>query len=251
MSFQTSWVIGQNTSTAAFDITVNGSPVAVPAGSYYLYDATPARSLVDAVASAAGLDVEVLTSGRVRISTGAPFTLVWGAGTGLVLRDLLGFTADISAASATGAFQSPLLWSPTYKAQTYTPPGVESYPVPDTQVVASLTARTVQHITNFTQERQEFSWDAVPIERVWPLSPGLGLTGYRYFWADVLQAGERFKVWEVTEDASGTVAQTWPVGGPLGPYKLRSVQPRWYERGIPNADIVSPVSFEGVKVDEA
>ena len=67
----------------------------------------------------------------------------------------------------------------------------------------------------------------------------------------MLQAGERFKLWEVTEDASGTVAQTWPVGGPLGPYKLRSVNPRWYERGIPNADIVSPISFEGVKVDEA
>lgn len=251
MSFETAWVIGQNTSSTAFDIEVNGSPVAVPAGAYYLYDAVAARSLVDAVATATGLDVEVLTSGYVRISSGAPFTLAWGAGTGLTLRNLLGFTADISASTADGAYQSPLLWSPTYKVQTYTPPGVESYPVPDTQIVASLTARTVQHITNFTQERQEFSWDAVPIERVWPLSAGLGATSYRYFWTDVLQAGERFKLWELTEDASGTVAQTWPVGGPLGPYKLRSVNPRWYERGIPNADIVSPISFEGVKVDEA
>ena len=29
MSFETAWVIGQNTRTTAFDIEVNGSPVAV------------------------------------------------------------------------------------------------------------------------------------------------------------------------------------------------------------------------------
>ena len=249
MSFQTAWLIGQNTSSAAFDVTVNGGPVSVAAGAYYLEDASASRSLLQTFAAAAGLAVELLDSGQVRISDGAPFTIVWGAGTGETLRNLLGFTADVAATSEIGAIQSPLLWSPTYKAQTYTPPGVDSYPVPDTQVVASLTARTVEHVTNFTQDRQEFNWDAVHIERVWPLAAGQGLTAYRYFWADVLQGGERFKVYEVTETTGGT--STVALGSPLGPYKLRSIDPKWYTRQIANADIVSPIRFDAVKVDEA
>ena len=104
----------------------------------------------------------------------------------------------------------------------YTPPGVESYPVPDTQIVASLTARTVQH-TNFTQDGRSSAGTRYPF-RVWPLFD-LGATSYRYFWTDVLQAGERFKLWEVTEDPSGTTAQVWPLASTLGPYKLRSVNP--------------------------
>ena len=252
MSFETAWVIGQVTTATGFDYTVSGTPYSVAAGAYYLYDSVLSRSLlVQAGGGAAGLGMTVTEAGRVKIiSILGPFSITWGTGTGLLLRDLLGFDADVPLTTeAIGAVQSPLLWSPTFKAQTYSPPNIDSYPVPDTQVVASLTARTVQHVTNFTQQRQEFSWDAVPIERVWPVSPGLGTTSYRYFWTDVLQAGERFKVYEVTEDPLSTTNQTWP--SPLGPYKLRSVNPRWYERGIPNADIVSPISFEAVKVDEA
>lgn len=249
MSFQTAWLIGQNNSTASFDVTVNGGPVSVAAGAYYLDDASASRSLVQAFAAASGLTVKVLESGKVRISDGAPFTVTWGAGTGAVLRGLLGFSADIAATSETAPIQSPLLWSPTYKAQSFTPPGVDAYPVPDTQVVASLTARTVEHVTNFTQERQEFSWDAVPIERVWPLSAGLGVTAYRYFWSDVLQGGERFKMYEVTEDPSSTTPAT--LGTAQGPYKMRNIEPKWYSRQIPNADIVSPINLEAVKVDEA
>lgn len=253
MSFQTAWVIGQTTAAAAFDVTFNGSPVSIPAGSYYLFDVStsPTRSLLDALALYFGRACDITEAGKVKIS-GASFSITWGTGTGLLLRDLLGFDADVpSTTEAIGAIQSPLLWSPTFKAQTYTPPQVDAYPVPDTQVVASLTAKTVDHVTNFTQERQEFSWDAVPIERVWPVSDGLGQTSFRYFWSLVLQAGERWKVYEVTEDPSSTAGVSYALLAPLGPYKMRRVDPKWYTRGIPNADIVSPIAIEAVKVDEA
>lgn len=252
MSFETAWVIGQTTTSASFDFLVNGAPVSVAAGAYYLFDSVTSRSLLDVLATATALSWDITEAGKVKAS-GPSFTIAWGTGTGLLLRDLLGFDADVTPAttSAIGALQSRLLWSPTFKAQTFTPPQIDAYPVPDTQVVASLTAKTVDHVTNFTQERQEFAWDAVPIERVWPVSDGLGDTSFRYFWSLVLQAGERFKLYEVTEDPSSTSGVVYGVLAALGPYKLRRVNPKWYSRGIPNADIVSPIAIEAVKVDEA
>ena len=44
----TSWLVGSAT-IAAQTITINGGPVVLPAGTYYLRDATSSRSLLAAM----------------------------------------------------------------------------------------------------------------------------------------------------------------------------------------------------------
>lgn len=124
-SYTTAWVIGSVRDLAYTAFTIDpddggGTPadgtVAI-SGDYYLWHDTDSISLVDklvAQMTAAGCAgaAGILTRDRkVKISANAAFAISWSTDTGL--RDLLGFTGNLSGASTyTATNTSPLLWSP-------------------------------------------------------------------------------------------------------------------------------------------
>ena len=75
----TDWLIG-SVEIAAQTITINGSDVVVPAGTYYLRDATAGLSLIAAVETAlasivVSTTVRILGTRRVQIAAGVSLTL--------------------------------------------------------------------------------------------------------------------------------------------------------------------------------
>lgn len=247
----TAWLIG-SVEQAGYSLTIDASPETIATGDYYLYDATPARSLLDQVVAAmtsAGVTTPAATltkSGRTRITAGSSFSITW---TDADIRDALGFTANIvSQAAVTAANRPGLLWSPGYPETPTTPAGVASYPSPDTLITSSRTGKTTVFTTNATTDLNEFEWDNVAIDRVWTPSETTG--EFKYFWSNVIQPGLRWKLYrDVQEDTTDTTTAA-ALGTPIGPYKVRRIDPRWYSRGIAASDTVTPIRIEATLVND-
>lgn len=249
-SFATHWCIGAIEDASAMTVTISSSAESIAAGSYYLYDATDARSLLaafeDAMTSAGESTVSAIINqgGYITISAAATFTVTW---TNTTLRDMLGFTGNLSGASSyTATRWSTLFWSPTYRFQTITPDNVEFNRVPDTQINMSRTGKTVSGVSNHEMEVQQFKASAVPISRVWTSNAYGG--EYRVWHDTVFEAVAPFKVYDVTENTTGTSAQS--LSTVMGPYKAREISHDWYNRVIANADVYSDVELEVVKVTD-
>lgn len=247
-------LVGSVESMPARTVTIYGSPVTVAAGDYYLRDATGARSLLTAFTAAmtaAGLastTAVVRRNGKIRIAASGTFAVVW---TDTVLRDLLGFTGNLSLANNyTAPNVSPLLWLPGWPETSETPIGTAGHKIHDTKIVRSASGKYMSFATHHVRVENRLSWDAVPISRVWTAAEAGG--EFRRFYDDVLVAGQRFKLYSgATQEidlADSSTDMTWTT--PLGPYKLAKVDGRWYERGIKNTDLVSPVEFDVGQVEE-
>lgn len=110
------WLIGSYRGLPEQTLTIEGAPQVIDAGSYYLYDATAALSLLTKVNAAMVAEVAdgtavLLRNRKVRLSGSNPFGLTWPADG--VLRNLLGFSGNLAGqASYTAPNISPLLWSP-------------------------------------------------------------------------------------------------------------------------------------------
>lgn len=103
--------------TATPDIDGSPTNVTAPAGGLYLWHSTATLSLLDRFAGAmttagvADADAYITEAGFVRLVSSGVFTVDWNLAT--TLRDLLGFTADLAAASSyTAPNRSTLLWRP-------------------------------------------------------------------------------------------------------------------------------------------
>ena len=245
------WLIGTRT-LAAQDITISASAQVVAADTRYLYDATNGNSwcyALQAAMVAAGVttpSVFLTRARKVRITAGGAYTITW---TDTELRDLLGFTGNLSSASShTADNVSPALWSPGYEAISTSPYGTDGYTESDTQILSSPTGLTTTMIKHHTKTLQELAWRHVVISRVWTTAEAGG--EYKRFYDDTLETGERVKHYaSVNEDETATTTAA-TLGSALGPYKLRRIDPTWYTRTIDNVDRLSAISVDLIKVGE-
>lgn len=105
-------------------------------------------------------------TGKVTITTtqGSAFSITW---TSTVLRDLLGFTADISSqTTSTGANHMKGLWIPD--APVTVESALRAAPlVTDLRSVESPTGALYSHVGNSRYRLRNVRWSHVPVARVW------------------------------------------------------------------------------------
>jgi hypothetical protein len=161
----------------------------------------------------------VTEAGYVRLTSSGVFTIDWTTGA-TTLRDLLGFTGNLAAASAyTAANRSPLLWRP---GKVLTPElaqlGVQGQRVLDISATigqgGNLTVR--QEGTPTTVNR--FSGRYIPKARYQnSTTPSAG--DYTYAWEYELCTGKKFHILRgVTEGSSTTASASYGSATMLGPY---------------------------------
>ena len=223
---RSTWLVGSIEALPLQSFTIDATASTVTAGSWYLYAASSGVSLLARIAAqmtAAGLGsaaAVILENRRVRLSAGGTFAVTWGAAT--QLRDLLGFTGNLSGASSyTATNISPLLWSGGEVSRAC-PTGVTGYPVEDAEI--SVSADGSRQITTFyaTHYHDDWTWEAVHLSRYWSTT-GAGGTWQAFRTAVVVQ-GHRFQLFEtVEEDTASTTAVTWPTR--IGVYKMREIPP--------------------------
>jgi len=194
-------------------------------GGVYLRHPVNALSLTDLLQAAmsavpiANAQVRVLENRKVSISADGNFTIVW---TNLLLRELLGFTADLAGdKSYTATNVSPLLWSPGKpESPTESPLGTLGRPVYDTKFSTAPDGTQVS-TSSHTQYVQTFSFPFVAVSR-YQTPDALG-GEYLTFFDFVLRRANKFFLYRnVAEDLDGTDPVDWPVGtNRLGPYGFR------------------------------
>ena len=224
-----SWLVG-SAALAAQSVTIDGTPEAIAAGTYYLYDATASLSLLSkmvaamtaaGVAAAAGV---VLLNRKVKLSSSGVFTVTWPADG--VLRDLLGFSGNLAAASSyTASAISPLLWSPGKpESPQRSPLGVAGHRVYNTQIGVAEDGTTFSTTSGY-RTIQEYRWTYVHTSRV-QTSAEAGGEFARFFSEVLIKA--RWKLYRaIAEDDTSTTAVTWPTA--IGPYFMTpdSRAPDW------------------------
>lgn len=252
-SIGSSWLIGAFELTSNATIVVDGiNNAVVPAGEYYLDDPSSSLSLLSAILTAVtpfmttpavfiGLDR------KIHVTAGAAFT--WAIP--VSLQPILGFGASIpSTTSATAADISTLLWSPGWPETTLGHPvGTTGWIVPQWTQTSSPSGQTIR-TTQLGDPTQltELAWNFVLRART--MTSDLGEPGeYQRFFIDVLVPGRRFKLYRgILEDDGDPSAA--PITSPLGPYKIRDPDFRWYERAIPDASTHANIDLKAQATSE-
>lgn len=237
-----SMLIGSEPELAQQDITVtvDGTPevLSLPAGAYYLVNGD---SDLDLCATLAGLcethseaptvSIYLTEGGLVRISVtnAAAFRIAWGTAT--ELRDLLGFTIDLTGAlTYTATNPSPLLWIPGRTEIAMARLGTLGDPVYDTAVGQAAGSGVPVATQNNVRFDNEFQWrhvvnDVAAAFQAVRTSSGSQNGKWYGFHERVVR---RFRRFWLHRDASyvpaSTTAMTYSVAAPgaLGPYVLRS-----------------------------
>jgi hypothetical protein len=245
----TTWLVGEIVLAVDATITINGSDRNVAAGRYMLRDATPSRSLLDAVEDAIA---DVVASSTVRlckdrlvriVSGGAALTLTIPS----ALQAALGLAGSPSVGTTVvGTAISNLLWSPGWpETPVGNPAHADGYSVTDRVVSVSATGLTSNVVRHHTQTIASWQWSAVPAARAWTAS----LLGGEFarFRSDVLVPGYRFALYtNVEEDSASSTAVTWPTA--KGPYIARDLPDDWYVRSVAETDSVgAEISLAAVK----
>lgn len=221
MSFLSSFCIGSYAQLSLQSLEVGGSDEVIPAGDYYLYDPVDALSLLaavdDAMASAgvAGHAVVLLPTGRVRISAFGIFALNWGDP---LLRDLLGFEADLAGAPAyTATLASPLFWSPGKpELSVMTPLGVrgaKQYNV--VQSVATYSGTTESSGHGY-REQNRFTWQCVSADRVRTVNELPGEFGT--WFEQVAVTSSRWKLYHNAVENPSATSGAFTYDTVMGPY---------------------------------
>ena len=220
MAVETAWLIGSYAGLPEQDLSVSASPQTVPAGNYYLYDATSSLSLLAAVVAAmtaagvAGAAAVLCKNRKVKLSAGATFSITW---TDPLLRNLLGFAANLSgAASYVAPNVSPLLWSP---GRTENPQlarlGVRGHKVHSVYQAVSPYSGKTEATSHGYREYNRFVFPYVDVDRI---RTEAGAGGEWDTWFDyVAVPAALWKMYrEVSEDSGSTAAAD--LSQPLGPY---------------------------------
>lgn len=232
----------------------------IPAGSYYLDDPVSALSFCDAIVAAlnthttiaAGADPTcVIAQNRhIRIAWTGAFSITF---TDTLLRDVLGFTGNLSAASAYQATHiSDYLWVP---GKPESPDeailGVNGRKIKDTRIGQSgLDGRVVSR-HNDTRIVNRFWWQHIVQARYWTSSE---LGGEWQTWWDVVASSFlRWKLYRDVTDDDGSTSDMSLGSTFLGPYKMRA--PREVvdfdmDRSVPNMDSTFGVELPAVVVPE-
>lgn len=217
MAIQTAWVIG-SVKNMNHQFTIEGVPKSV-IGSRYLYNSHSDISILGGIVEKMGEvvpgPVAVLTRARkVKISAGAVFAINW---TSSDLRELLGFTGNLSGASSYIAPNvSPLLFSPGKPLLSeLSPRGTRGIRRPLAYYTMSPTDGTTFVVSHGDRIDQRFSATHVDIERVYTTAEA---GGEWVRWFDAVPArGYQFWVYpEMSEDPASTTSASF--SGGLGPY---------------------------------
>lgn len=224
------WVLSSRAIDIDVPIEIDSTPqvLEVSAGGLYLAHTTAALNMLQQlylamVAAGVASPAAVITKGRrVKLSSSGIFTIDW---TSTELRDLLGFSANLSGASSYVApAQSQLLWSP---GRPYSPmlAPLDAVGVPSIDASVTVGPRGVQTVRQHGLptylNRVEFR--RVPKARWWadPLTNPNGAAGdYRHFWREELWSSRKIVILRhVTEGADGnTDAADYSSSHVLGPY---------------------------------
>ncbi len=207
--------------------TIDGDPfnVAASLGGLYLVHPTAALDMLDQLVlamTAAGVAAPqaFITEQRyVRLTSSGVFTIDWTTGaTGL--RDLLGFTGNLAAATSyTATNRSPLLWSP---GKVFTPDDVLGS---HGRRVLDLSA-TFGKGGNLTVRREgapevvnRFSAMHVPKARYYAGPPTPAAGDFVHFWENELCTAKKWHVMRgVTEGPSVTASASYGSATVIGPY---------------------------------
>lgn len=219
MAYRTAWLIGSYADLPEQAFKVNGVDVVLPAGSYYLYDATDALSLLDAFVTA--LDdggttatVTLRQHRRIKLASLAAFTVTWGTAT--LLRDLLGFTGNLAGNNLyTAPNVSALLWSPQRtETPMLAPIGIRGQEVAAVYQSQSPYDGTTENTSRGAREYNRFIFRRVSYLRVWT-DDNVGGEFNRWF-KEVAVPAARWKLYsQVLESELDVQAE---VNTGLGPY---------------------------------
>jgi hypothetical protein len=236
-TYTSAWLIAAYHDFPSTSFTVNAAPTGnevktVAAGDYYLYDATAGNALNEQVelqledhTDITTATVELLESGKIKITCDTTFAITWGSGT--LVRNLLGYTGDLSGATNyTATYVSPLFWSPagTESPQLSVLGGTGAE---ESDIAYGLSPTTYGIATEHnTRQINTFLWRNVASARFYSASEA---NGEFYTWWTYAKKLANFKLYRsIAEDTAGTGAAS--LGTPLGPYKL---DPRKLPRGNP------------------
>lgn len=221
MAYTTAWIIGSTRDTDLDVIFTGNASTQTIAGDLYLYHPTSSLSLLAAMvtAMAAGGVADpaaVLTRDRrVRLSSSGNFSVQF---VDTALRDLLGFTGNLAAASSyTAPNVSPLLWSPAKPLTSeLSPRGTSGIRRPLSYATFSPNDGSPFVVTHGTRVDQRWSCAQVAIDRVFTSdSPAGG--EWATFFDRVAAPGARWYVYLDVAEEAGSGATATLTGG-LGPY---------------------------------
>lgn len=260
--YAAAWLIGSIEAMPSQTVTIAGVPL-ILSGDLYLYDTTLARSLISKFAglmSTAGVAAPlafIRRSGYVYLESSGVFTVNWGTGT--ILRDLLGFDANLAGASSYVApNKSPLLWMP---GKPETPVGhrlglVGHKVSTHFQAVSAYTGRA-ESVSHGDRYFARYSFPMVDNTLV-ESAAGEGGTFGRW-WDEIAVTSARWKLYRnVTEGPTNTTAVHGDLVNPLGPYVHSNAggsgnAPRWAfdpSRGFERTDLRADIDIRAHLVAE-
>lgn len=253
------WFLGAITiPQQTFDVDDGGGndSVVVAAGTYYLYHTTGALSLLAAVAdaidaSASTINVDGATlrrSRHVNLLFDAAASVTWGSAS--QLRDLLGYTGDLSSGTTHLAPNvSPLLWSPGYLATPKTIAGVPGYSVDHKSRYKSDDGSRSETEWYGEETWQDLAWTHIIPERL-RVASGTGGGTFHEFYEQCAKLGYPFQYHEEVDEDEDDTATDATLSTSMGPHKLRGDTGDWYRRNQSNAELSSPLELELHIVDE-
>lgn len=248
MSSRSNWLLGEIRLATSATIVCNASNIVIAAGSYYLDDANGSLGLVSILSAGIGAIVAggsayLCRDRKIRLDgNGGALTMTFPA----ALQAALGFAGSPTpAALVVASSVSTLLWSPSWRGKPLEHPlGIEGLPVDDVVQTASPTGAKIRTTVHHTQTVTGWSWDAVPQERVWTTSAGLG-GEFAAFRTAVIRLGRRFKFYDpVDEDDSSASSVSLPTA--LGPYIADATDQNWFKRMVATLDTWATIELRNV-----
>jgi hypothetical protein len=212
------------------------STVTLAAGDYYLTKTTGLlaafKTALDANATLSGTytvtlsDTDELATGKVTIACNQTYSLTWSSTT---LRDILGFTGNISAVTtSTGASAARYLWLPNCGRTGHIPEPTSgsSYfgrPKSDlvmTEAPSGVTCAIAYNVTH----RGTLEFNTLLGEFVWQRLETTTNLSAEKFWRDVWWVGKRFAYFPDRSDDAVSFALIAPQGGMFDPQPLDPVR---------------------------
>lgn len=203
-------------------VTETVSASASYGSSIYLHHSTAALSLVTQVGNAvanreAGGACVLQQNGKIKISATSTFTLTW---TSTLVRDLLGFTGNLSGANSYESTTIPLLlWIPgTTESPAQAVLGQQGSNNHDAHRVQAPDGTQVTRIFGSAVQRNAFKWTYIP-KAYYQTTDNNGGELSRFF-DEVLVKGSKFMLHRnITFDTSSTSTMTLDAQA-MGPFEV-------------------------------
>jgi len=234
-------------------LTSPSGTISASLGALYLDHPTAALSMLEQVKGLSGVsDAYIRKDGLVVIVMSGSTALTWGAAT--ILRDLLGFTGDRTAATSHVAdVQSVLLWVPLRKDQPG-PDGLIDDEGETRNLIDVSAGRNGEQVTVLFAGNKERLWRWTYVPKAKFKTADEEPAEYRAFFQEVLVPTKRFLVYRgVDMDDSDTDPASY--SSPFGPYqadmqKMSAKLEVRRSRGFERVDRLFDIDVEAVKVAE-